>query len=206
MRTQSTAEFNLQFGQVLRFFRKKKGLTRASLAQKVGITPYTMGRYETGTMRPNPVIIDKIANALGLDPRDLISEKSMLKMETVSERICRLRHLRKMTQEELASVAGIRKASVSIYEKGQHSMKSSTLAKIAEALGVSYEYLVLGKPQDSDFAQSELPISKLIPVVLAAVKECGDNDSRLVFKTIMVQMPNDGLEWHVMGEELRDNK
>ena len=85
-------------------------------------------------------------------------------------------------------------------------MKSSTLTRIAEALEVSYEYLVLGKPQDTDFLDEGVTPPKRIQVVLAAVQKYGEDEHRLVFKTLPLRVPNDGLEWHVVGEEKRDNK
>ena len=175
-------EFAAQFAQALVSWRKRKGMTQRALAQKAGIANATLHRYESGTLCPSPEIVQKLADALDVQHEDLLNLDNLLKSETVPERIKRMRRLRGITQEELGS---------------------TTLARIAEALGVSYEYLVLGKPQDGDFLQEGLTPFKKVPVVLAAVEEFGD-DHRLVFRTLTIRVPNDGLDWHVMGEVKTD--
>lgn len=43
--------------------------------------------------------------------------------------------------------------------------------------------------------------SKTIKVVLTAYKQTSQEDFTHVFKTVEVKVPNDGLDWHVVGEE-----
>lgn len=199
-------EAAMQFSQTLLYWRKRKGITQSELAEKAGIAPNTLRRYESGATCPDPDSVQKIAVALGVKAEDLVNLDSVLKNETVSERITRLRRLRGMTQEELGGLVGSTKSTVAKYESGKGHMKSSTLTRIAEALEVSYEYLVLGKPQDTDFLDEGVTPPKRIQVVLAAVQKYGEDEHRLVFKTLPLRVPNDGLEWHVVGEEKRDNK
>lgn len=196
-------EFAAQFAQALVSWRKRKGMTQRALAQKAGIANATLHRYESGTLCPSPEIVQKLADALDVQHEDLLNLDNLLKSETVPERIKRMRRLRGITQEELGKMVGTTKSTISICESGRNELRSTTLARIAEALGVSYEYLVLGKPQDGDFLQEGLTPFKKVPVVLAAVEEFGD-DHRLVFRTLTIRVPNDGLDWHVMGEVKTD--
>lgn len=43
--------------------------------------------------------------------------------------------------------------------------------------------------------------SRTIKVVLTAYKQTSQEDFTHVFKTVEIQIPNDGLDWHVVGEE-----
>ena len=56
-------------------------------------------------------------------------------------------HSRHMTQKELAKRAGITEASISHYIKGDRTPRSYVLARIAEVLGTTSEYLMEGMPQ-----------------------------------------------------------
>lgn len=50
-----------------------------------------------------------------------------------------------MTQKELALKAGVTEAAMSHYIKGDRMPRASVLAKIADALGTSSDYLMNGK-------------------------------------------------------------
>lgn len=43
--------------------------------------------------------------------------------------------------------------------------------------------------------------SKVVKVVLTAYKQTSQEDFTHVFKTVEIEIPNDGLDWHVVGEE-----
>ncbi len=53
-----------KIGTKLRIERKKIGLTLEKLAQKVGISPMTLQRIETGKSNPSVVLLAEIANHL----------------------------------------------------------------------------------------------------------------------------------------------
>jgi transcriptional regulator with XRE-family HTH domain len=78
--------------------------------------------------------------------------------KTVGERIRKLRLARKLTQEQLAKVLGIKQGSVTQLETGKSkSPKSSTLTKAARYFEVDPEWLMTGKgPQQ--------PVASLDPV------------------------------------------
>jgi transcriptional regulator with XRE-family HTH domain len=66
-------------------------------------------------------------------------------------RIRKLRHQHDWTQEELAEQIGIDKRNISRYESGRAEPRKSTLRKLAEVLGTSYESLIgSGERQDTD--------------------------------------------------------
>ena len=53
---------------------------------------------------------------------------------------------RHMTQKELAEKAGVTQAAMSHYMKGDRTPRSSVLARIANALGTTSDYLMEGIP------------------------------------------------------------
>jgi transcriptional regulator with XRE-family HTH domain len=70
-------------------------------------------------------------------------------MMTIGSRIAELRDQKSFTQEELAAMLGISRASLSHYEKNRREPDTSTLAKIADTFQVSIDYLV-GRTTKSD--------------------------------------------------------
>lgn len=54
---------------------------------------------------------------------------------------------RHMTQKELAAKAGVTEAAVSHYIRGDRIPRSAVLARIADALGTTSDYLMEGVPQ-----------------------------------------------------------
>jgi len=51
-------------GGNLRKFRKARGLTEAEVAEAIGISPTTLGRYETGKAMPRADVLLNIAVVL----------------------------------------------------------------------------------------------------------------------------------------------
>src|SRR2546428_7981134 len=59
-----------------------------------------------------------------------------LNMEVISERIKELRRINKLSQEELGSRIGVKKAQISRIENDARDVRMSTIAKVFAALGV----------------------------------------------------------------------
>jgi transcriptional regulator with XRE-family HTH domain len=64
------------------------------------------------------------------------------------EKITKLKKLKKMSQVELAEKTGISRDAISKYERGDVSPSLEYAKRIAEALGVSLDYLVSDSEQD----------------------------------------------------------
>ena len=64
-------------------------------------------------------------------------------METMGERIKRLRQLKGVTQEELAKIVGLQRGAIAKYEIGiVENMKQTTIKKMADYFGVKPSYLM----------------------------------------------------------------
>lgn len=80
-------------------------------------------------------------------------------MPSIGDRLKSARVMAGLTQDELASIAGISRISVAKYETGKSEPSASTLADISTALGVSMDSLMGKAPivfpaeQDKDLME-----------------------------------------------------
>lgn len=65
-------------------------------------------------------------------------------METLGERVKRLRTAKQLTQEKLAEMAGLKQSTIVGIEKSERTKRPSSLIEIANALGVDAYYLKYG--------------------------------------------------------------
>ena len=63
-------------------------------------------------------------------------------METMGERIAKARMYMNLNQRELAKKANLTEANLSRYENGYREPKAGTISQIAEALGISADYIL----------------------------------------------------------------
>lgn len=70
--------------------------------------------------------------------------------EMLNERLAKLLQGKNITQKELASKAGVTEAAVSHYLKGDRVPRASVLARIAQALGTTVDYLVSGNEEEQE--------------------------------------------------------
>lgn len=72
-------------------------------------------------------------------------------MESMGERIRRMRIDRGLTQEELGKVIGIQKATMQKYECGStHNMKRTQIKALADFFGVSPAYIMCLEEEQSE--------------------------------------------------------
>ena len=55
----------------LKQFRSRYGITQKELAEKVGVTPTTLSKYENGEWTINQYVIDKVKELYNVDIRPL---------------------------------------------------------------------------------------------------------------------------------------
>ena len=79
----------------------------------------------------------------------------------IGKRILKVRTQLKLSQEELAERANTSKQTVSTAENGKNELRSSSIIKLSDALGVSADYLLKGVPSDSDLVLLDKRIGKL---------------------------------------------
>lgn len=87
-------------------------------------------------------------------------------MLTTGDRIREIREKKKMTQEQLAKVAGLSKGFLSEIESNNKNVSSQNLLRIANALEASLDYLLRG-----EIKVAEEKKSILIPAELSKIAE-----------------------------------
>lgn len=84
-----------------------------------------------------------------------------MEKSTIGQRIRALRRSKKLTQVQLAKIAGVSSPAVTEWEKDSYLPKAASLEAIASRFGVTTEYILTGKG-DPDAMQKEK--SNVIPV------------------------------------------
>jgi transcriptional regulator with XRE-family HTH domain len=67
-----TLEAVVHIGEKLKQLRIEQAMTQEELAQAAGITRNTVHRLESNTTEPRPPTLRKLAQALGVKPRELV--------------------------------------------------------------------------------------------------------------------------------------
>ena len=62
-------------GPRLRRLRRERALSQREMSSRTGIAFDTISRLETGKQRAQPRTIRKLADALGVEPRELMKEE-----------------------------------------------------------------------------------------------------------------------------------
>lgn len=72
--SQKVSRMATGIGDRIRYHRRRLGWTQKELAAKVGVSPGTIGMYETNQREPDLQMLRKLAAALGTTVADLIEE------------------------------------------------------------------------------------------------------------------------------------
>lgn len=63
----------MKSGKLLQTLRKEKGMTQKMLAEKLGVVPKTVSKWETGNGFPDVSVLSKLSEILGVDEKSLLS-------------------------------------------------------------------------------------------------------------------------------------
>lgn len=86
----------MEFGKRLTSIRKAKKISQSELAQKVGIHPNVLGRYERGEARPFVEMALKLAQALDVSADYLLGNTSL---DIDSDTLHRIEEITKLPEE-----------------------------------------------------------------------------------------------------------
>lgn len=92
-------------------------------------------------------------------------------METIGERIRKLRKDKKLTQKDLAKILGISDAAIVHWEKDVNIPKLEHLNIMAPTLNTTIDYIMYGKSDTSDNVIDFRPITRMLPVLTYV--QCG---------------------------------
>jgi len=106
-----------------------------------------------------------------------MQDKEMF-LQEVGQRIIERRKKLGITQETLAEISDVTTQFVSYAESGKRAMRPENLLKIANALGVSTDYLLTGDIVDKDLLLLSEKLSKLTPsqvkIIENIIDECNN--------------------------------
>jgi len=106
-----------------------------------------------------------------------MQDKEMF-LQEVGQRIIERRKKLGITQETLAEISDVTTQFVSYAESGKRAMRPENLLKIANAIGVSTDYLLTGDIVDKDLLLLSEKLSKLTPsqvkIIENIIDECNN--------------------------------
>ena len=116
----------MELNERLAKLRRMKGLTQAELADKVGVTTRSIQNYELGTRTPKMDTIAKIAEALEIDEKAILSDEDYFVIEAHEKYGSR----GKKDAEELV------KNATALFSGGQ--LSENDKARVLEAIQEAY--------------------------------------------------------------------
>lgn len=143
----------MKFGNVLRSFRQSSGMTQKELADKLSVSPSTIGMYEQNRRIPDIDTISQLAKIFSVSIDYLMGiEKSggndysdfQLFEETFDfkDRIHSVMQEQDMSEEDFMKLTGFSKDEKDAYLYGNKRPSIEDLIKIAGVLKVSTDYLL----------------------------------------------------------------
>lgn len=145
---------------------KKKGLSQKEIALTIGVTQPTVSDWFTQKKNPRGESLDKLEKLLNASKAEILgyapiqTDESPSTTEDDEPDANRLRECRKIkgiTQKSVSDMLRVSPSAISQWETGETYPSSENLAKLAEAYGVSTDYLLgLDTPETGvDIAKSK---------------------------------------------------
>ncbi|MGN1094423.1 MAG: helix-turn-helix domain-containing protein, partial [Candidatus Neoclostridium sp.] len=113
------------FGEILKEKRRECNISQGELAEKIGVHPQTVSKWERGKMLPDVGQFGDIANALGIPLEDVLNvplgEKyytGKFSVEALSASIIQLRGEKNLSRSDVAETVHYSVDSVSRWERG----------------------------------------------------------------------------------------
>ena len=142
-------------GERLQKTMKDKGVTQRELAEAIGVKHAAVSSWQSGRTKIGAGQISQVAKYLDVSPEWLLGiaddpaapygDFAVQSDRDITERITKLMKQGKVSQQALADALGIRRATVSYWQTGRTAPRAEQIKSIADALGVSVEYLIKGE-------------------------------------------------------------
>ena len=135
----------MNLGETIRSLRNTNDMTQKELADKLSISPSTIGMYEQNRREPDLDMLSKIANIFNVTIDYFVETEKSNKADLSNIKYLRIAEERKklgLSQEELAKKLKVSQKSISKYECGDRRPSYETLALMSSTFGVSIDYLL----------------------------------------------------------------
>lgn len=151
-------------GQIIKEKRLNLHMTTKEVAAKVGVSDATISRWENGEINSMRLpLAYKLSQALHSSIFDFIPEYDGFSgkiLNTINERIKKIRKEEKMNQRDFGSLIGLTQSAVSWIEIPHHNVTEQNLKSIISTFNISEEWLRSG--EGSMYTSSELEEAKKI--------------------------------------------
>ena len=152
------------FGKRLAEARRRKGYTQEELAHLLGVHTTYVAMLEAGTRNPSFELLRKIVEILdvsydylmGVDDKSDHQTRTSPIEEVFGSRLRELRKSKDLSQYYIAQELGIPRTTYANWEQGKADPNLEMLARLAEVLNVSTDYL-LGLTDDPAPRSGKLP-------------------------------------------------
>jgi DNA-binding XRE family transcriptional regulator len=114
-------------------FRKQAGMSRAKLADQLGMREMSVYNWEIGNKRPSISTVRKIANLFSLPVTDIMP---LFGYTPFKGTLDGLRMDMGLSQGELAELIGVNQCTVAAWETGKMIPRMESMQCIADGLGV----------------------------------------------------------------------
>lgn len=141
--------------------KDKLGLSRASFARALDISPSQMARIEAGKVVLSDEFLKKICSTIHVNPgyfEGTVEVDEAVKvvsleeeMKQVGKRLKQARSEKGLTLKELSELVGLSDSQLCLIENGTNKLSEKRAANIGEALEVGVEWLLHGKERNKHF-------------------------------------------------------
>lgn len=141
--------------------KDKLGLSRASFARALDISPSQMARIEAGKVVLSDEFLQKICSTFHVNPgyfEGTVEVDEAVKvvspeeeMKQVGKRLKQARLEKGLTPKELSDLVGLSDSQLCLIENGTNKLAEKRAANIGEALEVGVEWLLHGEERNKHF-------------------------------------------------------
>ena len=145
--------------------KNKLGLSRASFAKALDISPSQMARIEAGKVVLSDEFLLKVCGTFHVNPSFFTGEVDIEdavtvvspeeKKKQVGKRLKKMRIEKGLTLKELSALVGLSYSQLSLIENGEYMLTEKRAADIGEALEVGVEWLLYGDEEKKYFPLNE---------------------------------------------------
>lgn len=135
----------MNLGETIRSLRNTNDMTQKELADKLSISPSTIGMYEQNRREPDLDTLSKIANVFNVTIDYLVETEKSNETDLpnmIGKQLKLLRETKHKNQQEVCCALNIEQSTLVNYENDKRIPKVDILIKLANYYNVSVDYLL----------------------------------------------------------------
>lgn len=129
-------------GKNLKFLRESKGLTQEKMALDFGVKQSTVANWENGSRCPGLYHLCLMKQFFDVDLYELIYGQLKPPVPAYAKNLSYLRKKHGMTQNDIANLLGVSKATSCKYENGNVEPTIAQITTLADFFGVTMDQII----------------------------------------------------------------